>query len=238
MKNPQTLAHATTVSLVLGSGGARGLAHIGVIHWLSDNGYNIRSIAGSSIGALVGGIYAASKLEVYADRTWPRTCRAGIRDHRPLARQHLSRQVTMPCFGLPDQCVVVRIAAGRRDHDEHSKDCCDGPQLHAASLGGPDCRHCRAQRIGRLCDGAPTRSDNHSVRQRTDNVAIDAYEGFRVPTGASLRPLHANREARPAGARVTSSAVDAISRAAVHTLVGPPRSNRTRRPPGRLDRAP
>ncbi len=66
MKNPQTLAHATTVSLVLGSGGARGLAHIGVIQWLSDNGYNIRSIAGSSIGALVGGIYAASKLEVYA----------------------------------------------------------------------------------------------------------------------------------------------------------------------------
>ncbi len=41
-----------TVSLVLGSGGARGLAHIGVIHWLEENDYNIRSIAGSSIGAL------------------------------------------------------------------------------------------------------------------------------------------------------------------------------------------
>ncbi len=55
----------TTVSLVLGSGGARGLAHIGVIQWLTDNGYEIRSIAGSSMGALVGGIYAAHKLEVY-----------------------------------------------------------------------------------------------------------------------------------------------------------------------------
>jgi NTE family protein len=60
-------ARATTVSLVLGSGGARGLAHIGVIQWLTEQGYEIRSIAGSSIGALVGGIYAARKLEVYAE---------------------------------------------------------------------------------------------------------------------------------------------------------------------------
>jgi NTE family protein len=58
---------STTVSLVLGSGGARGLAHIGVIQWLTENGYVIRSISGTSIGALVGGIYAASKLEVYAE---------------------------------------------------------------------------------------------------------------------------------------------------------------------------
>ena len=56
----------TTVSLVLGSGGARGLAHIGVIRWLLDNGYQIRSISGSSMGALVGGIYAAGQLDVYA----------------------------------------------------------------------------------------------------------------------------------------------------------------------------
>lgn len=56
-----------TVSLVLGAGGARGLAHIGVIQWLSENGYAIRSIAGSSMGALVGGIYAAGKLETYAE---------------------------------------------------------------------------------------------------------------------------------------------------------------------------
>jgi len=60
----------TTVSLVLGSGGARGLAHIGVIHWLEENGYAIRSIAGSSIGALIGGIYAAGKLDEY--ETWVR----------------------------------------------------------------------------------------------------------------------------------------------------------------------
>ena len=56
-----------TVSLVLGSGGARGLAHIGVIHWLEEHGFEVQSISGSSIGALVGGFYAAGKLDVYTD---------------------------------------------------------------------------------------------------------------------------------------------------------------------------
>ncbi|MAT51231.1 MAG: serine protease [Porticoccaceae bacterium] len=53
----------TTVSLVLGSGGARGLAHIGVIHWLEENGFKIESISGCSVGALIGGIYGAGKLD-------------------------------------------------------------------------------------------------------------------------------------------------------------------------------
>lgn len=60
--------HASeTVSLVLGSGGARGLAHIGVINFLEENGYRIRSVAGASMGALVGGIWAAGRLADYAD---------------------------------------------------------------------------------------------------------------------------------------------------------------------------
>jgi NTE family protein len=52
-----------SVSLVLGSGGARGLAHIGVIHWLEENDFKIESISGCSIGALIGGVYAARKLD-------------------------------------------------------------------------------------------------------------------------------------------------------------------------------
>ncbi len=54
-----------TVSLILGSGGARGYAHVGVIEWLLENHYDIRSIAGSSMGALVGGIYAAGELDTF-----------------------------------------------------------------------------------------------------------------------------------------------------------------------------
>ena len=57
--------NSKTVSLVLGSGGARGLAHIGVINWLDENGYRIVSVSGSSMGALIGGIYASGKLKEY-----------------------------------------------------------------------------------------------------------------------------------------------------------------------------
>jgi NTE family protein len=55
------------ISLVLGSGGARGLTHIGVIRALEEHDYEISYISGSSIGALVGGIRAAGKLDDYAD---------------------------------------------------------------------------------------------------------------------------------------------------------------------------
>ena len=56
-----------TMSLVLGSGGARGLAHIGAIKALEERGFRIESIAGSSMGALVGGMHAAGRLDDYAE---------------------------------------------------------------------------------------------------------------------------------------------------------------------------
>lgn len=59
------------ISLVLGSGGARGYAHIGVIEELLAQGFSIDSIAGSSMGALVGGMYAAGKLDAYRDYVLP-----------------------------------------------------------------------------------------------------------------------------------------------------------------------
>lgn len=56
------------VALVLSSGGARGLAHIGVIEELEAQGYRITSIAGCSMGALIGGFHAAGKLPEF--REW------------------------------------------------------------------------------------------------------------------------------------------------------------------------
>jgi NTE family protein len=56
-----------TVSLILGSGGARGLAHIGIINWLEESDFLIRSISGCSMGALVGGVFAAGKLDVFTE---------------------------------------------------------------------------------------------------------------------------------------------------------------------------
>lgn len=53
------------VALVLSGGGARGLAHVGVIEELKKRGYKIASIAGTSMGALIGGVYARGKLNAY-----------------------------------------------------------------------------------------------------------------------------------------------------------------------------
>lgn len=53
------------VSLVLSGGGARGLAHIGVIEELEKAGYEIHSVVGTSMGALVGGMYAMGQLETF-----------------------------------------------------------------------------------------------------------------------------------------------------------------------------
>ena len=55
------------VALALGGGGARGYAHIGVIQVLEERGLDIAGVAGSSMGALVGGLYAAGKLNAYVD---------------------------------------------------------------------------------------------------------------------------------------------------------------------------
>jgi NTE family protein len=58
---------AKKVHLVLGSGGARGVAHIGVIEMLEEAGHQVVSVTGCSMGAVVGGMYAAGYLRAYRD---------------------------------------------------------------------------------------------------------------------------------------------------------------------------
>lgn len=55
------------VALVLSGGGARGIAHIGVIEELEKRGYKITSIAGTSMGSLIGGVYATGKMNELKD---------------------------------------------------------------------------------------------------------------------------------------------------------------------------
>lgn len=55
------------IALALGSGGARGYAHIGVVQELHARGHEIVAVAGSSMGAVVGGLEAAGRLEVYTE---------------------------------------------------------------------------------------------------------------------------------------------------------------------------
>ena len=58
---------AKRVALALGSGGARGYAHIGVINELQSRGYEVVGVAGSSMGALVGGLFAAGSLDEFTE---------------------------------------------------------------------------------------------------------------------------------------------------------------------------
>lgn len=67
------------VALALGSGGARGYAHIGVIDELQRRGFEIVGIAGSSMGALVGGLHAAGSLDEFSDWAQTLTQRAVLR---------------------------------------------------------------------------------------------------------------------------------------------------------------
>ncbi|KAA0110354.1 patatin-like phospholipase family protein [Mycolicibacterium sp. P1-5] len=73
--------HSNTgrVALSLGSGGARGYAHIGVIDELTRRGYEIVGVAGSSMGALVGGLHAAGKLDEFSEWAQTLTQRAVLR---------------------------------------------------------------------------------------------------------------------------------------------------------------
>lgn len=63
METHNTHPDKSPITLVLSMGGARGIAHIGVIEELIKQGYEITSVAGSSMGALVGAMYATGQLE-------------------------------------------------------------------------------------------------------------------------------------------------------------------------------
>jgi NTE family protein len=61
------MATGARVALALGSGGARGYAHIGAIQVLEERGHEIVGIAGSSMGALIGALQAAGRLDEYCE---------------------------------------------------------------------------------------------------------------------------------------------------------------------------
>ncbi|MDX5376212.1 MAG: patatin-like phospholipase family protein [Halomonas sp.] len=67
MSSRQTAKTGKRVALTLGSGGARGYAHIGVIEVLEARGYEIVALSGCSMGSVIGGVYAAGQLEAYRD---------------------------------------------------------------------------------------------------------------------------------------------------------------------------
>ena len=90
------------VALALSSGGARGLAHIGAIEELEAQDYHISSVAGCSMGALIGGVYAAGKLKEF--REWMKIIEA-IMEFVP--------DVAIEDLPIPYCCVATDWKAGR-----------------------------------------------------------------------------------------------------------------------------
>jgi NTE family protein len=115
------------MALCLGSGGARGYAHIGVIHELLDRGHEIVGISGSSMGALVGGVYAAGKLDEYTDWALSLTQRAVLRLLDPSISaagvlraekildsvRDILGEVTIEALPIPYTAVSTDLIAGR-----------------------------------------------------------------------------------------------------------------------------
>jgi NTE family protein len=96
------IQHGEKVALVLGAGGARGLAQIGVIEALEARGLEIVAVSGSSSGALVGGIHAAGKL-------------AEFRAHLlRMERGHFLRLLD-PAIGQPGLLHGERLVAAMRE---------------------------------------------------------------------------------------------------------------------------
>lgn len=115
------------VALALGSGGARGYAHIGVINELRERGYEIVGIAGSSMGALVGGLQAAGRLDEFAEWAMSLTQRAVLRLLDPSitaagvlraakildAVRDILGEVTIEDLPIPYTAVTTDLLAGK-----------------------------------------------------------------------------------------------------------------------------
>ena len=126
-ERPVDTLQKPAVALVLGSGGARGLAHIGVIEYLLEQGYEIKAIAGSSMGALVGAMYAMGELSTYRDWVaglsqsdvfslvdWTFSGGGFIRGHRIMGKlRELAGDANIEDLPLHFTAVTVDIDQGR-----------------------------------------------------------------------------------------------------------------------------
>lgn len=127
------MAQSRTVALALGSGGARGYAHIGVIQVLEERGYSIVGVAGSSMGALIGGLYAAGKLDEFTE--WATSLKArdvvrlldvsmsapgAIHAEKVLGRvREILGETCIEDMRIPFTAVATDLAAGRSVWFQH-----------------------------------------------------------------------------------------------------------------------
>ncbi|HEX6420112.1 MAG TPA: patatin-like phospholipase family protein [Acidimicrobiales bacterium] len=228
---------ATRVALALGSGGARGYAHIGVIQVLEERGAEVVSIAGSSMGALVGGLHAAGRLDDYTE--WARGLRqrdvvrlldlalsapGAIRAGKVLARvRELLGGVRIEDLPIPFTAVATDLAARKEVWFQH------GPVDAAirASIAIPGIITPVVLNGRLLADGgitnpvpiAPTASARADV-----TIAVSLGGEPRGSAGAGgAAPVQETAEARPIeewADRFRAGAAQLLERDAVRSLLG------------------
>ena len=122
----QQTDNPVTIGIALGSGSARGLAHIGVLRALEEAGIPIGYVAGTSIGALIGAVYASGRLDIlerdYLSFDWKKIAyffdvvfpKSGLIDGKKVAefvREYVHTR-NIEDLGLPFQAVAADMGSG------------------------------------------------------------------------------------------------------------------------------
>jgi NTE family protein len=193
------------IGLALGSGSARGLAHIGVLHAIEEIGINVDVIAGTSIGALIGAVHASGRLDAleraFQSLDWrtvgslfdPVFPRSGLIDGRKIAefvRGHLPLQV-IEQLPIPFCAVAADITNGEEVN------ICDGNLIDAvrASISVPGIftpvrRDARILVDGGLVNPVPV----SAARALGADVVIAVDLNHEIVTGKALRRRTHRRE--------------------------------------------
>lgn len=196
------LGNKQKIGLALGSGSARGLAHIGVIRALNEASINIDFVAGTSIGALIGAVYASGKLDdledVYLDFDWKKVVnlfdmvfpKSGLIDGNKVAdfvREYVQAK-NIEHLPVPFQAVATDIETG----EEVSLDKGDVIEAVRASISVPGIftpvrRKGRILVDGGLVNPVPT----NVVRSMGADyiIAVDLNHGIVTGKAPKARPV-------------------------------------------------
>ena len=194
------------VALVLSSGGPRGFAYIGAIEALEEHGYTITSIAGTSIGSLVGGIYAAGKLAEF--KKWLYSLNAWevfslmdlsigknhfVKGERIIeAIMEIVPNVNIEDLPIPYRAVATDLYTGREVVFDH------GPLFRAirASISIPSLFRPVKYGLTTLIDGAIVNCLPLNRVERTEGDLLVAFDVNDVDEEEISLILHREHEAR------------------------------------------
>ena len=194
------------VALVLSSGGPRGFAYIGAIEALEKHGYTITSIAGTSIGSLVGGIYAAGKLAEFKE--WLYSLNAWevfslmdlsigknhfVKGERIIeAIMEIVPNVNIEDLPIPYRAVATDLYTGREVVFDH------GPLFRAirASISIPSLFRPVKYGLTTLIDGAIVNCLPLNRVERTEGDLLVAFDVNDVDEEEISLILHREHEAR------------------------------------------